>query len=190
MKCLGGVLLLLAAPMVTAESVERHLESHEHGKASMNVVLQGEILEVEIKTPAANILGFEHEPATDQQRQALAVAAAHLEKAEDLMLFSEGADCRLASAEVKSALLSRFEHESKHDHESEHEHESDEEGHRSHSDFELSYQFRCQKPEVLSGFSLELFQTYPLMKQLNVQSISPTGQRYQELDVDNKWVNL
>ena len=188
MKYLGGALLLLAAPVVMSEGTERQLKSHQHGQANMNVVLQGDVLEIEIKTPAANILGFEHEPETDKQRQILATAVDQLEKAGDFIVLSEEADCRLASAAVESALIS--EDDDEHEHEHEHEHESDDEGHRSHSDFELSYQFNCQKPAVLSGFSLELFQTYPLMKQLNVQSISPDGQSYQELDADNKWINL
>ncbi|BBB25748.1 ZrgA family zinc uptake protein [Amphritea japonica] len=206
MKLLVGVVCALAASVAGAEGIERQLESHEHGKASMNVVLAGQVLEIEIKTPAANILGFEHQPETGQQKQALAAAVAQLNAPEGFIRLADEADCQLSGADVDSALLAQAyeeegeHHHDDHDEEGHHDEEShhddhDEEGHHDaehegHTDFELSYQFKCQKPEALSGFSLELFQQYPLMKQLEVQAISPAGQSYQKLDVDNHWVNF
>ena len=191
MKLLCGAVCALAASVAGAEGIERQLESHEHGKASMNVVLAGLVLEIEIKTPAANVLGFEHQPETGQQKQTLAAAVAQLNAPEGFIRLADEAGCQLSGADVDSALLAQA-----HGEEGEHHHDDhDEEGHhdaehQGHSDFELSYQFKCQKPEALSGFSLELFQQYPLMKQLEVQAISPAGQNYQKLDADNHWVNL
>ncbi|WP_290703131.1 DUF2796 domain-containing protein [Amphritea sp.] len=193
MRFLSGMLLLLTAQIVTAEGFERQLESHVHGKASMNVVLEGKELGIELKTPAANILGFEYAAETDQQKQALVAAVSKLKTPEDFILLSEEAVCQLVLVDVDSSLLGTDSHssESGHEHEHEHEHEhGDEHEGTSHSDFELSYQFHCQNPKALRGFSLELFQTYPLMKHLVVQSISPAGQNYQELNADNRWVNL
>ena len=175
---------MLAAPVVMAEGFERQLESHEHGKASMNVVLEGETLEIEIKTPAANIIGFEHAPETDQQRQTLGDAVARLKMPENFIVLPEDAACQLAVADVHSSLLGGDD-----DHDADH-HDEDQHDEEHHSDFELSYQFHCQTPDVLHGFSLDLFQSYPLMKQLEVQSISPAGQNYQALNADNRWVNL
>lgn len=197
MRVLGGMLLLLTAPIAAAEGFERLLESHKHGKASMNVVQEGGELEIALKTPAANIVGFEHAPETDQQRQDLVAAVAQLKKPNSFIVLPEIANCQLVQVDVDSSLLVKENHQSdtehEHEHEGEHEHEHEQEHEHqqvNHSDFELSYQFTCQNPEALQGFSLELFHAFPLMKQLQVQSISPAGQNYQELNADNKWLDL
>lgn len=207
MKLLGGVLLSLVAPLVVAEGIERQFESHEHGKASMAVVLEGDELQIEIKSPAANIVGFEHAPGNEQQTQALAAAIEQLKKPELFIVLPDEAACHAETAEIQSSMMGDPEadhdheadhhHETDHDHETDHNHEADHghevghdhEGH-SHSDFQLSYQFHCGSPALLKGFSVELFEYYPQMKQLQVQLIGPSGQRYQQLDKDNRWINF
>lgn len=192
MKLLGGVLLSLVAPVVVAEGIERQLESHEHGKADMAVVLEGSELQIEISSPAANIVGFEHAPVDEQQQQALTSVIAQLKQPERLFVFPEGSACNTVLAEVETTLVDshdEHEHEHENEHEAGHDHEGDREG-SDHSDFMLSYQFHCGSAELLNGFSLELFQYYPQMKHLQVQLIGPAGQSYQQLDSENRWVSF
>lgn len=188
MKLLGGVLLSLVAPVVVAEGIERQLESHEHGKAEMAVVLEGSELQIEISSPAANIVGFEHAPAGEQQQQTLTSAIEQLKKPERLFVFPEGSACKAVLAEVETTLVDSHD-DNEHEHEVGHEGDHDHEG-PDHSDFMLSYQFHCGSAELLNGFSLELFQYYPQMKQLQVQLIGPAGQSYQQLDSENRWVSF
>ena len=52
-------ILALSSTSAVAEE-HRHHGAHEHGAAELNLVLDGQLGQLEVKTPAANILGFEH----------------------------------------------------------------------------------------------------------------------------------
>ncbi|NRA53718.1 MAG: DUF2796 domain-containing protein [Gammaproteobacteria bacterium] len=216
MKLLTSILLSLAAPMVAAESIERFHQSHEHGKGSMTVVFDGVKLQINIDSPADSIVGFEHAPHNDSQRLALASAMSLLEQPQKLFMLPSAADCQLQSTTIDAAMLEHDadadaedhdEHEEDHDeHEEDHdEHEEDHDEHEEdhdkhdenhddhadgHSDFELSYVYVCAKPQALTQFSVELNKNFPQLQALTVQLIGPKGQSYQELDVNNKWVNF
>ena len=44
-----------------------HHDAHVHGVAHLNVALEGNDLYIELTSPAANIVGFEHDPRTQNQ---------------------------------------------------------------------------------------------------------------------------
>ena len=54
-----------------AAQTERDLDSHEHGAASINVVIDATAVFVELESPWNNLVGFEHAPSTDSQREAV-----------------------------------------------------------------------------------------------------------------------
>ncbi|MFO6377007.1 DUF2796 domain-containing protein, partial [Pseudomonas aeruginosa] len=56
------------------------LGKHEHGVAQLNVALDGKTLELELDSPAMNLVGFEHAASTDADKAAVAKARAQLEK--------------------------------------------------------------------------------------------------------------
>ena len=62
----------------------RHHEAHEHGVAHMNVAFEGNELYIEFISPAANIVGFEHQPRTQEQKAAVKAAIKKLEAGEKL----------------------------------------------------------------------------------------------------------
>ena len=64
-------LVLGIACCAVAVSETRQLGSHEHGAAILNVAIADESLSIEYRTPAANIVGFEHAPSTEAQVQAV-----------------------------------------------------------------------------------------------------------------------
>ena len=45
------------------------LDAHVHGEAEVNIVFEGQKLLVELKSPSFNLVGFEHEPKTLEQRK-------------------------------------------------------------------------------------------------------------------------
>lgn len=55
------------------------LGKHEHGVAQLNVALDGKTLELELDSPAMNLVGFEHAASTDADKAAVAKARAQLE---------------------------------------------------------------------------------------------------------------
>ena len=46
--------------------------AHQHGHAELQVAIDGNTADVFVRSPAYNLLGFEHEPRTEQQHQQLA----------------------------------------------------------------------------------------------------------------------
>ena len=61
----------LAALFLTASifaQQHRHEGAHEHGSASLGVVVEGRTIHFEFEAPADNIIGFEHEPKTAADR--------------------------------------------------------------------------------------------------------------------------
>ena len=90
----------------------RHHEAHEHGVAHMNVAFEGNELYIELISPAANIVGFEHQPRTQEQKAAVKAAIKKLEAGEKLFAFPSGAGDRLVKSKVHPDINSDSGHES------------------------------------------------------------------------------
>jgi hypothetical protein len=86
-----------------ADPVRQH-GAHQHGVAALNVAVEGESLYLELLTPAANLVGFEHAPRGPQQHAAVAAAEAALRDGAALLRPSQAARCRQREAEVPAGL--------------------------------------------------------------------------------------
>ena len=53
-------------------------DPHQHGVGQLNVAIQGDHVEIELETPGADIVGFEHPPRTAEQKKAVQDAATTL----------------------------------------------------------------------------------------------------------------
>ena len=157
--------------------VEQH-GKHEHGVASLSLAVDNKGLEISLDSPAANLVGFEHKPSTDEQSQQVAKVKAQLENPTSLFDIPAAAECSLSKTELQAALMQvstdttkadADKHEHEHEHASEkHEHEAEHEEH-AHSDIEATWQFTCAKPAELGSVSTKLFATFPAIKKLNVE---------------------
>ncbi|MCH8499932.1 MAG: DUF2796 domain-containing protein [Marinobacter sp.] len=126
---------LLASGLVMAGQVASHSNhgahdnpgAHVHGEARLQVALEGQTAELILNSPADNLLGFEHAPRNDAQRDALKNAEAWL-KANPLITLADG-HCEVAAASVSHTLGegSHGHDEKKHGHSHDHGHEH---GHR------------------------------------------------------------
>ena len=160
-----------------AHAHEEHasLDAHEHGVASLNVALDGQTLEIQLQSPAMNLVGFEHEAKSDADKAKVAAARQHLEQPQALFALPIEAKCALQDSELDSPLLGGHAHD-------EHEH-ADEHG---HSDIDASYRFACANAEALKTLELgSFFGTFPGTEKLEVQLIGPSGQQGAELTPSN-----
>ena len=164
---------------------KRQHGAHVHGIAALNLALEGDEVHVELDSPAANIVGFEHAPSSAADHAALDKAVAMLKDGDQLFRFDSAAGCRLEEAMITSALLE--EDHDEHGHE-EHGHEAhgDEHGHAAnegdtHSDINAVYHFECNKPGKLTQLKVELFDAFPGMEELEVQYIIESKQGAAEL---------
>ncbi|QXH47471.1 DUF2796 domain-containing protein [Pseudomonas xanthosomatis] len=148
------------------------LGAHEHGVAKLNVVLDGNTLELELDSPAMNIVGFEHAASTDADKAKVAAARQLLEQPQKLFGLAQAAGCKDDAQELESPLFGDAAHAD--DDADEHEHEH---GHQ-HADVNAHYQFTCATPGKLTQLDLgPLFKTFPQTQKVNVQLIGPNGQK-------------
>ncbi|AYN14161.1 DUF2796 domain-containing protein [Pseudomonas monteilii] len=146
------------------------LGAHEHGVAKLNAVLDGNTLELELDSPAMNLVGFEHAANSDADKAKVAAVRQQLEQPLKLFGLSAAAGCKEDQQELESPL---FGDAPKADEDGdEHEH-----GHQ-HSDIGAHYQLTCANPDKLAQVDLApLFKAFPATQKINVQLIGPNGQK-------------
>jgi len=201
--------------MSTAQTTRQH-DSHAHGVAQLNIVQEGAELAIELISPAANIVGFEHAPSTDEQKAAVAKAEESLTDADTLFTLPEQANCRTEHVHVESELLeeNHDEHADEEHHDDEHAHEehhddehADEEHHDDehaleedhdehehqeevHSEFHVEYELKCDDVENLTKIQVNIFEIFPATETLNVQLLTPNQQTALTLDKENVTIDL
>lgn len=189
--------LSLALPFsqpLLAEDHDHHqhgsLDAHEHGVASLNLVVDGNQVSLELDSPAANLVGFEYQPSTDEDRATVARVKAALEQADGLFTLTAAADCQLQQVELDSPLFAAHDHD-EHDHHDADEHaQDDEHEHGEHADIEGRFDYVCAAPEQLEALTLPLFNDFPAMQRIQVQAITASGQHGAVLTADQPTLPL
>ena len=141
------------------------LSAHEHGAASLNAVLEGQRLELQLESPAMNLVGFEHAARSDADKAKVAAAKAELEQPVTLFALAAG-DCKATQVELESPLFEEHDHDQAHEDAGE------------HSEIHAHYQLHCERPDALRQLNLgELFKHFAAFEKIQVQLIGPSGQR-------------
>jgi len=165
---------------------EEEHQAHEHGHATLMLVQEKAELQLVFKSPAMNIIGFEHQANSPEQHAKIAWAKQSLSNAAELFLITQSAQCVLEHVHISSSLLSKDEDGDKHEShgEDEHdEHKADDKG--SHSEFEAEYHFECASISELKEIKLALFETFKSIEELETHVITSSGQKLLELDPKN-----
>ena len=138
--------LMAGVALAASEDGHREHDPHEHGHGALDIALEGEELVAELRIPAVNVVGFEHAPRDDAEREAVHEAVVRFANAAAVLVPAADAECELEDAEVEIAGTDRDRHwrvgtqgELEEGHEEEghakHEHEEEEhegEGHAKH----------------------------------------------------------
>lgn len=174
-------------PLVAAQAHEAHehgsLGAHEHGVGRLNAALDGQTLELELQSPAMNLVGFEHPATTDADKAKVAAARALLEKPLELFNLPKAAGCVVANQELQSPLFGDPAPEDADD--DDHAPQAAAgtqpavaEHHHDHSEIHAHYQFTCATPAALKTLDLgQVFKTFPATHKIQVQLISGSGQQ-------------
>lgn len=171
-------------PLAVAHAHEDHdhehgsLGAHEHGVGRLNAVLDGQALELELDSPAMNLVGFEHLATTAADKAKVAAVCKQLENPVALFSLPKGAGCVVSSQELNSPLFGD-KPEADHDDDDDHDHDAKGgEHHHDHSEIHAHYQFTCATPTALSNLDLtQVFKTFPATQKIQVQLIGPSGQQ-------------
>jgi len=161
-------------PLIAAQAHDDHdhthgtLGAHEHGVAKLDVVLDGNTLELELDSPAMNLVGFEHAASSDADKAKVAAARQQLEQPLKLFGLAQAAGCTEDAQELSSPLFGDAPHA-----------DDDGDGHdHEHADVDAHYQLTCTTPGKLDHIDLTpLFKAFPATQKINVQLIGPNGQK-------------
>jgi len=167
-------------PLAVAHAADEHdhdhehgsLGAHEHGVGRLNAALDGQTLELELESPAMNLVGFEHAATTDADKAKVAAVRSQLEKPLALFNLPKAAGCGVASQKLQSPLFGDKPDDDDHDKDAKDEH------HHDHSEIHAHYQFTCTAPAALKTLDLaNVFNTFPATQKIQVQLIGPSGQQ-------------
>ena len=67
---------LACVAFAASDEQHREHEAHEHGHGTLDIVVEGEELAIELRIPAVNVVGFEHAPRDEAEREAIRKALA------------------------------------------------------------------------------------------------------------------
>lgn len=166
-------------PLTIAHAADEHdhdqehgsLGAHVHGVARLDLALDGHTLELELDTPAMNIVGFEHAATSAADKATLAQARETLLKPHGLFSIPEAAGCTATRQKLESPLFGDEDDDEDHD-------STDADGHdHEHSEIHGHYQFTCNVPAVLNQLDLtQLFKSFPATQTIQVQLVTPKRQ--------------
>lgn len=172
-------------PLAIAQAADEHnhdhdhehgsLGAHEHGVGRLNAVLDAKTLELELESPAMNLVGFEHLATTAADKAKVAAVRKQLEQPLALFSLPKAAGCVVSTQELESPLFGDKP-------EDDHDHATDGKGaaahDHDHSEIHAHYQFTCATPAALKDLDLaNIFKTFPATLKIQVQLIGPSGQQ-------------
>ncbi|ADH87102.1 DUF2796 domain-containing protein [Desulfurivibrio alkaliphilus] len=186
------------------------LGAHVHGLAEINLIVEGSLLVIDMVSPGFNKVGFEHQPRTGEQRQAIREAKELLAEGEKLFALPPAAHCRQVRAKIGSDFDLDHRHEHGHgdshehgDHSHDHQHGHGDHGHdhhhghghkhdhdHDHADFTGLWEFHCERPERLDRIDFRLFEHFPGTERIRVQAVTPAGQVGADLRPQNPRLTL
>jgi hypothetical protein len=148
--------------------------AHEHGVATLRVASADKALVIEFLSPLDNLVGFEHEPRSDEQRKAIADAEALLRDGAALFRLPAAAGCQLLGAKLDSPWLQSEQPDHDHGHGHSDAHGATE--HEGHADLAASYRFECTAPDRLDSLHVRLFDSFPRLREVRVERATASGQ--------------
>lgn len=144
------------------------LAAHVHGVAHLAVAVDAQVLVMDLEVPLVNLVGFEHTPANDTERDAFAQAARTLKQADNLFKFNASAKCAATSVQVD---MPTFEH-------------------GTHDDVDARYGYTCQSMADLHSLEVTLFEHFGDIETLKATYIDDDTQIAQTLSHDHPALSL
>jgi hypothetical protein len=140
------ILSLLSIAAFAGTKKHRHHEAHVHGAASLNMAFEKQQGQIRFQAAAQGILGFEHTPKTDKEKQVLQNVISKFEKdASKFIQFESNLGCVVQKEKIGLPEATNSEH----------------------LDFMANFQIQCQKS--IHGSEIKLnFTEFPGLNDIDV----------------------
>ena len=179
-----GVALATSSLAYAEEGFRQH-GAHVHGQIEFNIAQDGNELLVEITAPGADVVGFEHAPTNDAEKQQLKDAVAKLSHADNVFTLTSAAGCKVEHQSVTHTLgADKHDHEDHHDHDK-HDHESG-----GHGEFTVEYHYECDNVSAISNIETSWFSQFPSTESIKVNLLTDTKQAAMELKPGQKTISF
>ena len=186
MKNIFIVLVCLFVSFDILAQVTRQKDSHEHGAAIIKMVMEDEKLQIEFEVPSESLIGFEHFPKSQSNRENFNKAIKVLSDPSKLFSQPIKAECLLVGMNVSQSLFSNEEEHGHDESEKEVEHGHDEsEKSGIHSEFKSNYYWNCQHLDEIDSIGTQLMSFFPRIEEIRVNWISKNGQGSLELESED-----
>jgi hypothetical protein len=190
---LAAAAATLSIPAV-AQEAHRELGPHVHGHGTLNIAIENKRVSMELEVPGMDIVGFEHEAESKEQKAAVSRATAQLRKALSVFKLPSAAGCKVAEADVK---IHKEEHEDHDEHaeakadgeqtaKKEHEHEE----HGGHNEFHVAYALDCSEPSRITSIQFDYFKLFKGANGLTVNIVTAKGQSTYEVTREKPVLDL
>ena len=139
---------------------------HQHGRAELDVAIEGPTLTLEFRSPLDNLLGFEHAPRTAAQKSAADALLRGLRSNDAVLVPAAAARCERTSVTVEAPVLTAAPARKT----------GAGPAAEAHADLEVRYVFHCARPDLLSSVEVKLFERYRGLRRIEAHIVGPRGQ--------------
>ncbi|MEP1215371.1 MAG: DUF2796 domain-containing protein [Marinobacter sp.] len=157
---------LLAASSLPAAYAADNPGAHEHGHARLQIAVEKNSIDLIFTSPAYNLVGFEHEAHTDEERNRLTEIRQWLNTTP--LVNTATANCRVTDAAVQ---LGGEDTEEDHGHAHHEDHEK-----ATHREYDVSQQLTCEGLVTSRELTSVLMGKFNNLEELTVEWVSESGQ--------------
>ena len=208
--CMAAPALALACAASGAAAAETSHGAHEHGTAELELAVEGSNVVVNFASPMYNLVGFEHAPRDEQDREAVAAARALLDDVGNLVLLDAEAACTVVGLDVHWDMPAAAEEEHDDDEVDEHDaHESHADEHdahdadahdaddhddhdagEQHADVTVEIRYACEHADRLNALDIAAFESFERLSEIELRAVGPGGAVAEHPESDSPRVDL
>jgi len=158
----------------TVQAITHH--AHVHGLSEIRLVIENKTIEIELESPAVDLVGFEHYALTKENIVAVDKTELILGQYKRLFSFT-GGNCKLVSYFSNVLAIKQSKVDS-------HQHD------KNHSEITAKYSFYCDETKDLSSIAVTVFDVFSGVKQINAMWITEIEQNATTLNAKNNIIYL
>jgi hypothetical protein len=152
--------------------------AHVHGIATLDVVVEGQALDIELESPLDNLVGFEHAPRTSGEIAAVRAMARQFAAAKSMFAPSPAARCALKSVRLSSAVIDpQLLTVAASPGQPATEAEQGKDDGDGHAELNARVSYRCEQPASLKRLETGVFAAFPRMVGINAQ-VAASGRQF------------
>ncbi len=160
--------------------------SHTHGVAKLTVAVDNDVVEIEFRSPAVNLIGFEHQASTKLDFEEINRAKAILNQNNVMFSFS-GGDCQLINHFVDvSSIIDKSQLKGHQPKRSKYSHQHDD----NHTDVHATYHYSCENTSSLTSITVNVFTLFENIQQAQAFWINSSTQGVVLLNSKSNVINF